>query len=230
MGQKTHPKCFRLVSVEDWDAHWFAPKKTYGDYLVQDIQIRKFLNLELRSAQVSRIEIRRYPGRVIINVWVVRMGIAVGKGASRRDELKELLKKKLKIEDDIHLDFYEESTPDLNAQVVMENIIQQLERRINFRRVLRQTLRRCEQAGAQGVKVMVSGRLNGAEMSRREWYLRGRIPLHMLRAKINYACGIARTIYGSIGVKVWIFTGEVLPKPKTITERQSTKAEVVQNA
>jgi len=230
MGQKTHPKCFRLVSVEDWSAHWFAPKKSYGDYLVQDIKIRKLLGDELRSAQVSRIEIRRYPGRVIVNVWVVRMGIAVGKGAARRDELKDMLKKKLKIQDDIHLDFYEESSPDLNAQVVMENIIQQLERRINFRRVLRQTLKRCEQAGAQGVKVMVSGRLNGAEMSRREWYMRGRIPLHTLRAKIDYSCGIARTIYGSIGVKVWVFTGEVLPKPKPLAERQQRKTEVAQNA
>ncbi len=231
MGQKTHPKCFRLVSVADWDAHWYAPKKQYGDYLIQDIHIRKYLGDELKNAQVSKIDIRRYPGRVIINVWVVRMGIAVGKGASRRDELKDSLRKKLKIKEDIHLDFYEENTPDLNAQVVVENVCQQLERRINFRRVLRQTLKRCEQAGAQGVKIMVSGRLNGAEMSRREWYIRGRIPLHTLRAKINYACGAAKTIYGSIGVKVWVFTGEELPKLKTEVEKSTTrKAEVNQNA
>lgn len=214
MGQKTHPKGFRLTTVEDWDAHWFQPKKTFGDCLVQDVKIRQLLDKELKSAQVSRIEINRYPGRLIINVWVVRMGIAVGKGASRRDELKVMIIKKLKVTDDIHLDFYEETTPDLNARVVMENIAQQLERRINFRRVLRQTLRRCEQAGAKGVKVKVSGRLNGADMSRSEWYMRGRIPLHTMRAKISYACGVARTAYGSIGVKVWIFTKEVLPKPK----------------
>ncbi|MCD6118798.1 30S ribosomal protein S3 [bacterium] len=231
MGQKTHPKCFRLTTVEDWDAHWFASKKTFGDNLVQDVKIRKFLEQELKSAQVSRLEIRRYPGRVIINVRVVRMGIAVGKGASRRDELKDALKKKLRIDEDIHLDFYEETTPDLNARVVMENICQQLERRINFRRVLRQTLRRSEQAGAQGIKIMVSGRLNGAEMSRREWYLRGRIPLHTMRAKISYSCGVAKTIFGSIGVKVWIFTGEELPKTNASAEKAvPKKTEVARNA
>lgn len=227
MGQKTHPKCFRLTTVESWDANWYAPKKIYGDYLVQDIKIRRYLEKELKNAQVSRIEIKRYPGRVIINVWVVRMGIAVGKGASRREELKQELVSKLKIKDDVHLDFYEEVHPDLNSRVVMENVAQQLERRINFRRVLRQTMKRCEQAGAKGVKLMVSGRLNGAEMSRREWYLRGRIPLHTMRAKINYACGAAATIYGSIGIKVWVFTGEELPKPKAPpTEPASTKMEV----
>ena len=226
MGQKAHPKCMRLTTVETWDALWFAPKKTYGDFLVQDIKIRKYLEKELRNAQISRIEIKRYPGRVIINVWVVRMGIAVGKGASRREELKQELIKNLKIRDDIHLDFYEETHPDLNSRVVMENVIQQLERRVNFRRVLRQTLKRCEQAGAKGVKLMVAGRLNGAEMSRREWYHRGRIPLHTLRAKINYSCGAAATIYGSIGVKVWLFTGENLPKPKVQRAESAPKAEV----
>ncbi|MEP0813885.1 MAG: 30S ribosomal protein S3 [bacterium] len=226
MGQKTHPKCLRLQTVDSWDALWYAPKKNFGDNLVQDIKIRRYLEKELRNAQPSRIEIKRYPGRVIINVWVVRMGIAVGKGATRRDELKQALIDKLKIKDDIHLDFYEETHPDLNARVVMENVIQQLERRINFRRVLRQTLKRCEQAGAKGVKLMVAGRLNGAEMCRREWYLRGRIPLHTLRAKINYASGHAATIYGSIGVKVWVFTGEELPRPKPKPELSSIKAEV----
>ncbi len=232
MGQKTHPKGFRLVTVEDWDAHWYAPKKVYGDYLVEDIKIRRFLEKELKAAQVSKIEIKRYPGRVIVNVWVVRMGIAVGKGATHRDELKAQMKKKLKIKDDIHLDFYEQNTPDITAKVVMENVCQQLERRMNFRKVMRQTLKRCEQAGAKGVKIMVSGRLNGAEMSRREWYLRGRIPLHTLRAKIGYSQGEAKTVYGSIGVKVWVFTGEELPKVKAApaAPQASKKAEVTENA
>jgi small subunit ribosomal protein S3 len=136
----------------------------------------------------------------------------VGKGGARREELKKHLARIISSAKDIHLDFFEETKPDLSSEVVMQNIIQQLEKRVNFRRVLRQTLKRCQGAGAKGVKLMVSGRLNGAEMSRREWYLRGRIPLHTLRAKIDYATGFARTIYGSIGIKVWIYTGDVIPR------------------
>lgn len=212
MGQKTHPKGFRLGLLETWDSTWFADKKSYSTYLVEDIQIRKVLAKELSSAQLSRVVINRYVGRIIVNCFVTRLGIAVGKGGARREELRKQLLKVVKTAKDIHLDFFEETKPDQAAEVVMQNIIQQIEKRVNFRRVLRQTLKRCQQAGAKGVKLMVSGRLNGAEMSRREWYLRGRIPLHTLRAKIDYAQGFARTIYGAIGVKVWIYTGDVVPR------------------
>lgn len=212
MGQKTHPKGFRLGLLETWDSTWYADKKSFSTYLVEDIQIRKLLAKELASAQLSRVVINRYVGRVIVNCYVTRLGIAVGKGGARREELRKQLLKVVKTARDIHLDFFEETRPDQAAEVVMQNIIQQIEKRVNFRRVLRQTLKRCQQAGAKGVKLMVSGRLNGAEMSRREWYLRGRIPLHTLRAKIDYAQGFARTIYGAIGVKVWIYTGDVVPR------------------
>ncbi|OPX23346.1 MAG: 30S ribosomal protein S3 [Planctomycetales bacterium 4484_113] len=212
MGQKTHPKGFRLKQTTTWDAIWYADEKQYGPRLVEDLKIRRLLEQELRSAQVSRVEIRRYVGRLIVNVYCVRVGIAVGRGGSRREQLRRRIERLAPSVGEVHLDFYEEPHPDLSAPVVVNNIIAQLEKRINFRRALKQQLKRCLQAGAQGVKLMVAGRLNGAEMSRTEWYRRGRIPLHTIRAKIDYACDVARTVYGSIGVKAWIYTGEVVPE------------------
>jgi small subunit ribosomal protein S3 len=212
VGQKTHPKGFRLGLIETWDSTWYAEKQKYGQYLIEDIRVRKYLEKELFTAQCSKIEIKRYVGKIIVNCYVVRLGIAVGKGGARREELRRKIASLVPSAKEVHLDFYEETQPDLNAEVVMGNIITQIEKRINFRRVLRQTMKRCLQAGAKGVKLMVAGRLNGAEMSRTEWYRRGRIPLHTMRAKISYSCGVARTIYGTIGVKVWIYTGDVIPK------------------
>ncbi len=218
MGQKTHPIGFRLKQTTTWGATWFANTRNYGAQLVKDLELRKYLEGELRSAQVSRVEIKRYVGRLIINVYCVRVGIAVGRGGSRREELRRGIEEIVK-GGEVHLDFYEEPNPDLSAAVVVNNITAQLEKRINFRRALKQQLRRCEQAGAKGVKLMVAGRLNGAEMSRSEWYRRGRIPLHTLRAKIDYACDVARTTFGAIGVKAWIYTGDVVPER---TEREAT--------
>lgn len=214
MGQKTNPKGFRLGIVRTWDSTWYADGDDYGRYVIEDVRVRKFLEKELYSAQVSKIEINRYVGRLIVNCYVVRLGIAVGKGGARREELVKKISKLAPSAKDIHLDFYEETKPDLSADVVLNNIVVQIEKRVNFRRVLRQTLKRCLQAGAKGVKLMVAGRLNGAEMSRREWVRRGRIPLHTVRAQIDYACGMAHTIYGSIGVKVWVYTGDIIPMRK----------------
>lgn len=214
MGQKTNPKGFRLGIIRTWDSTWYADGDDYGRYVIEDVRVRKFLEKELYSAQVSRIEINRYVGRLIVNCYVVRLGIAVGKGGARREELVKKIAKLAPSAKDIHLDFYEETKPDLSADVVLNNIVVQIEKRVNFRRVLRQTLKRCLQAGAKGVKLMVAGRLNGAEMSRREWVRRGRIPLHTVRAQIDYACGMAHTIYGAIGVKVWIYTGDIIPMRK----------------
>jgi small subunit ribosomal protein S3 len=215
VGQKTHPKGFRLGITETWDSTWYADKQHFGGYLIEDIKVRKYLEKELFTAQCSKIEINRYVGKIIINCYVVRLGIAVGKQGARREELRRyLIKKVVRSAKDVHLDFYEETKPDLAAEVVMGNVVTQIEKRINFRRVLRQTMKRCLQAGAKGVKLMVAGRLNGAEMSRTEWYRRGRIPLHTMRAKIDYSSGMARTIYGSLGVKVWIYTGDLIPRRK----------------
>ena len=214
MGQKTHPKGFRLGVTETWDSSWYADRKDYGVFLVEDLLVREYLEKELATAQLSKIEINRYVGKMIVNCHVTRIGLAVGKGGSRREEMRDTIEKMVKTAKDIHLDFFEETKPDLASEVVLSNIVAQLEKRINFRRVLRQTMKRCLQAGAKGVKLMVAGRLNGADMSRNEWYLRGRIPLHTLRAKISDACGTARTITGAIGVKVWIYTGDVVPRKK----------------
>ena len=216
MGQKTNPVGFRLGITDTWRSTWYAPKKHYGDYLIEDVRIRKYLDKELFNAQCSRIEINRYVGKIIINCHVVRLGIAVGKGGARREELRKKILKLVKTGQDVHLDFYEETKPDLSAEVVAGNVITQIEKRINFRRVLRQTVKRCMQSGAKGVKIMVAGRLNGAEMSRTEWTIKGKIPLHTLRAKIDFYCGTARTIYGAIGVKVWIYTGNVVPQKRRV--------------
>lgn len=211
MGQKTNPIGFRLKNVSTWSATWYANKRNFGNQLVKDVLVRRYLEKELKSAQVSRIEMKRYANRFIVNVYCVRVGIAVGRGGARREELRSGVAGILG-GGEVHLDFYEESNPDLSAAVVVNNIIAQLEKRINFRRALKQQLRRCEQAGAKGVKLMVSGRLNGAEMCRTEWYRRGRIPLHTLRAKIDYSCDVAHTTYGIIGVKAWIYSGDVVPE------------------
>jgi small subunit ribosomal protein S3 len=218
VGQKVNPKGFRLGIVRSWESTWYADRGDYGRYLIEDIKVRKYLMKELFTAQPSHIEINRYVGRIIINCYVVRLGIAVGKGGARREDLRKHVAKLAPSAKDVHLDFYEETKPDLAAEVVMGNVITQIEKRVNFRRVLRQTMKRCLQAGAKGVKLMVAGRLNGAEMSRTEWYRRGRIPLHTMRAQIDYSCGMAKTIYGAIGVKVWIYTGDVIPRRKTVNE------------
>jgi len=211
MGQKTHPIGFRLKQTSTWGAVWYSDRRNYGDRLVKDLKVRQYLERELRSAQVSRIEIKRYVGRLIVNVHCVRVGIAVGRGGSHREVLRAGIAR-IVGGGEVHLDFYEEPNPDLSAAVVVNNIVSQLEKRINFRRALKQQLKRCEQAGAKGVKLMVAGRLNGAEMSRTEWYRHGRIPLHTLRAKIDYAYDVARTTYGAIGVKAWIYSGDVIPE------------------
>lgn len=215
MGHKTHPKGFRLKITEDWDASWFTGWKNFGDNLVEDIQIRRLLLKELDSAQVSNIKIQRFQNtKVVVNVWVVRVGIAAGKGGSKRDELLAKLKKIVKSADQVHLDFYEENKPNLKAATVAQNVVQQLEKRINYRRAMKQSIKRSLQDGAKGVKIVCSGRLNGAEMSRSDKYREGRVPLHTLRANINYSCLPAKTIYGTIGVKVWIYTGDTIPRKR----------------
>lgn len=215
MGHKTHPKGFRLKITETWDASWFTSWKYYGDFIVEDIRIRKLLLKELESAQISQIKIERFQNtKVVVNVWVVRVGIAAGKGGSKRDELLAKLKKIIKSADQVHLDFYEETKPNLKAAIVAQNVVQQLEKRINYRRAMKQAIKRSLQDGAKGVKILCSGRLNGAEMSRSDKYREGRVPLHTLRANINYVCLPAKTIYGTIGVKVWIYTGDTIPRKR----------------
>lgn len=218
MGQKTHPKGFRLWTVENWDSVWFAPKRKYPDYVMEDFRIREFLFKELKNAQPEKIEIKRRLGEVRVNAHVVRMGMAIGRGGENKLRLIAELQKMVDPDQQVSLEFYEVTKPDLSAQVVAQNIAQQIERRINFRRVLKQALKRVVQelealqksdkVTGVGVRIQVKGRLNGAEMRRKEWYHWGRVPLQTLRAKIDYAQATAYCSYGTIGVKVWIYTGD----------------------
>ena len=208
MGQKVNPHGLRVGVIKDWDSKWYADAE-FSDYLVEDYNIRKFLKKKLYSAGVAKIEIERASDRVKVIVFTAKPGVVIGKGGSEIEKLKtELVKftdKKLMV------DIKEVKKPDMNAQLVAENIATQLENRIPFRRAMKSTMGRARKAGAKGIKTAVSGRLGGADMARTEFYSEGTIPLQTLRADIDYGFAEADTTYGKMGVKVWIYQGEVLP-------------------
>ncbi|OGF21255.1 30S ribosomal protein S3 [Candidatus Falkowbacteria bacterium RBG_13_39_14] len=212
MGHKVNPKIFRMGIIRSWDSKWFA-KKNFSDFLRQDILIRKFLKKQLREASLDKIEIERSGDSVKVIIFSGKPGIIIGRSGAGIEELKNKLKKLLnKIglpNINLNLNIQEVSNPSLSANIILHNIIDDIEKRIPFRRVLRQAVAKAEKAGAKGVKVMVSGRLNGAEIARTEKLISGKIPLHTLRADIDYTRGTANTIYGAIGVKVWIYKGEI---------------------
>ena len=214
MGQKVHPKGFRLGVIEQWDSRWFA-KREYADLLHEDTKIRNFLKKRLYHAGVSKIEIERAANKAKINIHTARPGIVIGK----RGAGVETLKKEVQAltENEVFLNIIEVRKAETNAQLVAENIATQLERRIAFRRAMKKATQTAMKFGAKGIKVASAGRLGGAEMCRREWYKEGRVPLHTLRADIEYGFTEAHTTYGSIGVKAWVFHGEVLPVKKTGT-------------
>jgi small subunit ribosomal protein S3 len=209
VGQKVHPKGFRLRITEGWDSRWFA-KREYVDLLHEDIKIRNFLKKRLYHAGVSKIEIERAASKAKINIHTARPGIVIGKKGAEIEKLKQELARLTTKETFINI--HEVRRPDLDAQLVGENIALQLERRVAFRRAMKEAVARAMRMGAQGVRVQSSGRLGGSEIARREWYREGRVPLHTLRADVNYGFAEARTTYGIIGVKVWVFRGEVLTK------------------
>ncbi|MCD5390357.1 30S ribosomal protein S3 [candidate division NPL-UPA2 bacterium] len=211
MGQKVHPIGFRLGFIRDWDSRWFA-KRGYGNLLQEDIKIRKYIKDKLAFAGLSRIEIERASDRVRITLHSARPGIIIGRGGAEVDRLKEELEEMTGRE--VFIDIQEVKDPDLDAQLVAEGIAQQLERRVPFRRAMKKTVKLAMDLGAKGIKIACSGRLGGAEISRSEWYREGRVPLHTLRGNIDYGFFEARTTYGLIGVKVWIFKGEILPEGK----------------
>ena len=210
MGQKIHPKGFRLGIIEDWDSTWFAQGDSYADNLEEDRKIRDFLKKKLFRAGISKIKIHRRANQIEIAIYTAKPGLIIGKGgrdvAVVRDDLVKLTKKQ------VQLDIQEESNSETCSILVAENIASQLEKRIAFRRVMRQTVLKALRQGAKGIKVMVAGRLGGAEIARTEWYRRGQVPLHTLRARIDYGFTEAMTLYGKIGVKVWIYKGDVLPE------------------
>ena len=213
MGQKMHPHGLRIGVIKDWNSKWYADKKQYSEYLVEDHKIREYVKKKLFVAGISKIEIERTVKLVKVNVYTAKPGLVIGKGGNLADTLKEELKKMIGKE--VNLNIVEVKAIDLDAQLVAENIANQLERRISFRRAMKQCMQKTMKAGALGIKTSVSGRLGGADMARTEFYKEGTIPLQTLRADIDYGFAEANTTYGKIGVKVWIYKGEVLPTKKT---------------
>ena len=207
MGQKVHPIGLRLGIIRSWDSKWFA-KKEYANLVYEDAEIRRFLKEKLYHAGISRIEIARAADRARIRIHTARPGIVVGKKGAEIEALKRQLEQIVKRE--VMIDIQEVRKPEMDATLVAENIALQLTRRVAFRRAMKKAVSSSLKFGAKGVRVACAGRLGGAEMARREWYREGRVPLHTLRADIDYGTAVAKTTYGVIGVKVWIFKGEVL--------------------
>lgn len=209
MGQKTNPVGLRIGINRTWDSRWFSTKD-YAKWLSEDIQIRKYIKKRLYKAGVAKIEIERSSGKAVVNIFTARPGMVIGRKGSEvdmlRDELKHLAGK------DVQINIKDVKKPELNAQLVAEHIALQLEQRVSFRRAMKKTIASAMRMGALGIKVQTSGRLGGAEMSRREGYHEGRVPLHTLRADIDFARATAHTTFGCIGVKVWLYKGEIFPK------------------
>ena len=216
MGQKMHPHGLRIGVIKDWDSKWYADNKHYSEYLVEDHKIREYVKKKLFISGISKIVIERTTKLVKVNVYTAKPGLVIGKGGSLVETLKTDLQKM--IGKDVKIDIIEVKDMDTNAQLVAENICAQLEKRISFRRAMKQAMAKAMKAGALGIKTSVSGRLAGADMARTEFYKEGTIPLQTLRADIDYGFYEADTTYGKIGVKVWIYKGEVLPTKKTKTE------------
>ena len=208
MGQKVNPNGLRVGVIKDWESRWYAKKANFGDTLVEDYQLREYLLETLAPAGVPKVEIERDAKRVRINIHVAKPGMVIGRGGAEIEKLKADLEKK--VGKAVSLNIIEIKNPDVNAQLVAESIAGQLERRISFRRALKQSIGRAMKAGARGIKCQASGRLGGAEIARSETYKEGTIPLQTIRADIDYGFAEAKTTYGRIGVKVWIYAGEVL--------------------
>lgn len=208
MGQKVNPLGLRIGFIRDWDSRWYAGKN-YADLLHEDLKIRDYIEKRLKTASVSKVEIERAAKRINITISTAKPGMVIGKGGSEvealRKALNELTGKR------VHINILEVKRPDLDAKLVAENIARQLENRVSFRRAMKQSIQRSLRAGAQGIKTQVSGRLGGADIARSESYSEGTVPLHTLRADIDYGTAEADTTYGKLGVKVWIYRGEVLP-------------------
>ena len=212
MGQKMHPHGLRVGVIKDWSSKWYADSKNFSDYLVEDHKIREYVKKKLFVSGISKIEIERTAKFVKVNVYAAKPGLVIGKGGAIAETLKNELQKMINKE--VNLNIIEVKNIDTDAQLVAENICAQLERRISFRRAMKQAMQKAMKAGALGIKTSVSGRLGGADMARTEFYKEGTIPLQTLRADIDYGFYEANTTYGKIGVKVWIYKGEVLPTRK----------------
>lgn len=211
MGQKVHPKGLRIGVIRDWDAKWYADKD-FSKLLIEDIKLRKYIKKRLFAAGISRVEIERAANRLKVTIHTAKPGIVIGRGGTEvealRKELERLTSKQ------VNVNIAEIKSAELDAQLVAENVAAQLSKRISFRRAMKQSVSRTMRMGAQGIKIACAGRLAGAEIARTEWYNEGKVPLHTLRADIDYGFAEADTTYGKIGVKVWIYKGEILPEAK----------------
>ncbi len=215
MGQKTHPIGFRLGIVKDWDSKWYAEGSAYADRLLEDLTLRRYLGQRLSRAALSRIVIERLPKRVTISLYTARPGVVIGRKGAEVDKLKEELQQLTG--KDIYINIQEVKRPEIDAQLVAESIARQLESRVSWRRAMKKAIASAMRMGAEGIKITCAGRLGGAEMGRSETYHEGRVPLHTIRANVDFARETAFTTYGTIGVKVWIFHGEVLG-PEAVVE------------
>ena len=208
MGQKVHPKGFRIGVIDTWDSNWFADKKEYSGLMLEDLKVRNYIKHNLYKAGISKIKISRRANQIEVNVYSAKPGLVIGRGgrevAALREELVKLTSKQ------VELNIQEEENPEICGQLVAENVAAQLEKRIAYRRAMKQAVGKALRSGGKGIKIMCAGRLNGAEIARTEWYRKGRVPLQTLRARIDYGFAEAMTVYGKIGVKVWIYKGDAL--------------------
>ncbi|MDD4335201.1 MAG: 30S ribosomal protein S3 [Desulfotomaculaceae bacterium] len=212
MGQKVNPIGLRIGIIKDWESKWFANKKNYAGLLHEDIKIRKYIKKKLYTAGISRITIERAANRVKLSIHTAKPGIVIGRGGTEVENLRKQLEKLTGKQ--VSVNIVEVKVPEFDAQLVAENVAAQLEKRIAFRRAMKQAVSRSMKMGAKGIKIACGGRLAGAEIARSEWYSEGKVPLHTLRADIDYGVTEANTTYGKIGIKVWIYKGEVLPAAK----------------
>lgn len=222
MGQKVHPTGIRLGIVKDWTSRWYASSKDYPTYLSKDLQVRGFLRKKLGHASVSRIQINRPANNAHITIHTARPGLVIGKKGEDIDALRRAVSGMMGVP--VQISVEEIRKPELDAQLVAEGVAQQLEKRIMFRRAMKRAVQNTLRLGAEGIKISVGGRLNGAEIARTEWYREGRVPLHTFRADIDYGFAEAKTTYGVIGVKVWIFKGEILPQVHAEAKQISPEA------
>ncbi len=226
MGRKVNPKIFRMGITKTWSSVWFKGGNSYIKSVQQDIAVRRYMIKEFKEAGIDRVEIVRTSTKVQIDVWTGKPGLIIGRGGNGVEELKKTLHTKFLKNfrmGDINLNIKEVARPNLSSQILIQSMILEIEKRVPFRKVMKQAIGRVERAGAQGVKVVVSGRLNGAEIARTEKLVFGKVPLHTLRADIDYSRGVAHTTYGAIGLKAWIYRGEIFEKDK------ETKGEVLQS-
>ncbi len=229
MGHKVNPNGFRLGITTSWTSNWYAEGRAYGAQLLKDIAVRKFLKAKLAAASVSRIQIDRPAKSARVTIHTARPGIVIGKKGEDIEKLRQEVSKKMGLKPDmVHISVEEIRKPEIDAQLIAESVAQQLERRIMFRRAMKRAVQNAMRQGAGGIKIQVGGRLNGAEIARVEWYREGRVPLHTLRAYIDYSTAEAKTNYGVIGVKVWVFNGEIFEAAKP--DRPDRKDDVAAEA